>query len=129
VEDILLSQKQYKALLERLDGITNDVTIIKLKTGAETAFVDNFNLQKLLGVSARTIQRWRKEGILPYVQFGKKLYYRADFILDRFKIKPDAVDTLVIENNNLTQPEMPDSFEDDDPNVCKRCPLFLVFQQ
>ena len=125
----MLSQKQYRALLERLEGITNDVTIIKLKTGAETALVDNFNLQKLLGVTARTIQRWRKEGILPYVRFGKKLYYRADFILDKFKITPDAVDSLVIQSDNLTRPDIPDCFEDDDVMTCKRCPLFEMFQQ
>jgi excisionase family DNA binding protein len=33
-------------------------------------------LAKLLGVSRNTVMNWRKEGILPYACFGKKVFFR-----------------------------------------------------
>ena len=103
MEDIILSLKQYNALLKRLDEINSDVTLIKFKTGQETAFIDNYNLSKLLQVSARTLLRWRKSGRLPYLQLGKKLYYRADVILDSFKVRQNNVslDGLKVRPNNV----------------------------
>ena len=104
MEDILLSQKQYQALLSRLDEINSDVTLIKFKTGQETAFIDNYNLSKLLQVSNRTLQRWRKNGRLPYLQLGKKVYYRADVILDSFKARKNNVnlDCLKVHLDNVS---------------------------
>jgi len=122
MEDILLSPKQYQALVQRLDGINSDLASIKYKTSPEMAFIDTFNLAKLLGVTSRTIQRWRKDGRLPYQRLGTKVFYNVDAIMGSFKVFPISV------MNDLPQPveiTTPDVVKEEEI-TCKRCPLFLL---
>lgn len=121
MEDLLLSFKQYQALLKRLDEINEDVTSIKLKTPPEVGYIDNNDLLKLLQVTNRTIQRWRKNGRLPYSKLGEKFYYRVDVILKNFK--PHSAIPVKIE---YPAPKVPDSETGDQPMACVRCPLFLI---
>lgn len=121
MEDILLSQKQYQALLKRLDEINEDVTSIKLMSEPATGYLDNYDLLKLLQVSTRTIQRWRKSGRLPYNKIGKKYYYKADLMLESFKphmkFKGENVHSL---------PESSDLENALQQVDCPNCPLFLI---
>ena len=89
MEDILLSQKQYFALLKRLDEINEDLTSLKIKPGTESEYITNDDLLALLQVSKRTALRWRSSGRLPYTKICRKLYYRADMILNIFTTRPD----------------------------------------
>lgn len=121
MEDILLSHKQYHALLKRLDEINEDVSSMKFRSVPDVGFIDTYELLKLLLVSIRTLQRWRKSGRLPYSKIGGKYYYKADIILDCFKINPNSPVEVqypppVIENLVNVEQEM----------TCKRCPLFLL---
>jgi len=121
MEDILLSQRQYNALLERLYVINKDVTSIKLMSGPETRYFDNWDLLQLLQVSTRTVQRWRKNGQLPYTKIGKKYYYNAETILESFKIKPDDP-----AEEAHSPPEMHDLEEAIQQVNCHNCPLFKI---
>lgn len=121
MEDILLSQKQYQALLKRLDEINEDVTSIKLKSPPEVGYIDNHDLLMLLQVTNRTVQRWRKSGSLPYKKLGHKFYYRADLILDSFKtLSPDPTEV------EIPPPEIRTSNETEIQITCERCPLFVI---
>jgi hypothetical protein len=121
MDDILLSQKQYQALLTRLDEITADVTTIKLQSHPEDHYIDNHDLLMILQVTNRTIQRWRKSGRLPFKKLGSKFYYRADLIMDTFKMLckgPVEAEKPAI--------EVPPQSDDEIQIACERCPLFLI---
>ncbi|NWJ51036.1 MAG: helix-turn-helix domain-containing protein [Bacteroidetes bacterium] len=121
MEDILLSQKQYYALLNRLNEINSDVTSIKVKSNNDLIYLDNYDLIRLLQVSNRTIQRWRRNGSLPFSKIGKKFYYRIDYILSRCKVAPDPT------VGKAEPPPAETDLEDLDQEItCKRCPLFLM---
>lgn len=145
MEDILLSQKQYQALMTRLDNIKSDVKGLTLKTGQETAFIDNYELSKLLKVTIRSLQRWRKSGRLPYLRIGKRIYYRVDVILNSFKVRKGKIsldglkilsDVGASEGSNVTGdgvfendsslPENLNQMDEEDEMACKRCPLYLI---
>jgi hypothetical protein len=121
MDEILLSVKQYKALLERLDAINNDVTSMRIKSNNDETYLDNYDLIRLLQVSNRTIQRWRKSGKLPYSKIGKKLYYRVDYILSRCKVAAEPP-----EGKAEPPPIVYDVENGDQEITCKRCPLFLM---
>lgn len=121
MQEILLSQKQYQALLNRLDDISNNVLLIKFKTGQESAFIDGYDLAKLLNVTYRTLSRWRKSGRLPYLQLNRRVYYRVDVLLDRCTIHSDAVDKC-----EDPQPLIPEQIDETWEMKCKWCPLFLL---
>lgn len=122
MEDILLSLKQYHALLGRLDELKNDVTAIKLKTAPETSFIDEYELAILLKVTPRTLQRWRSDGHLPYLRVGKKPYYNLELILSSFKVEPNTVVGAVRIPVSVHEPD--DAVEE---ITCNRCPLFMAF--
>ncbi len=56
------------------DAITDVLT--------QDAWLDDQNIQQLLPVCKRTIQRWRKKGILPYVKIGGKIFYRKSIVAE-----------------------------------------------
>ena len=121
MQDILLSHKQYKSLLRKLEEINEDVTSIKLKSSDKIAYLDNYDLIKLLQVTYRTIQRWRNTGRLPYCKIGRRFYYRTDILLDRFKLHPDF---------RVEQEHPPDETRESEISkeymACEKCPLFLI---
>lgn len=121
MEDILLSKLQYQALLKRLDDITGNIITIKQRTHIEDGYIDNNDMLKLFQISGRTAQRWRNSGRLPYTRFGKKLYYKADIILERIKITSElpleeAKPPPAISGNEIHDEEI----------TCQRCPLFIL---
>jgi hypothetical protein len=121
MEEILFSPKQYHALVDRLEEIISGVTLIKLKEVPETTFIDNDNLLRLLMVTNRTLQRWRKSGRLPFIRIGKKLYYRLEDILNNFSIRPEMLKEYPQQCHNISN--VVDGIEGIN---CKNCPLMLV---
>ena len=122
MEDILLSQKQYRALLSRLDEINDDVTSIKLNSMTpEVRYIDNHDLLKILQITNRTIIRWRNSGLLPFKKIGSRFYYRADLVLDIFKMTP-------VEPTEVQKPPLEASpLKIGDVQItCEKCPLFLL---
>lgn len=90
MEDILFSLKQYQAIITRLDKINDDVTSIKCRSKSDGNILDSHDVLILFHVSPRTLYRWRKTGRLPYSKIGNKIYYRADVILECFKVSSGA---------------------------------------
>ena len=45
--------------------------------GKGEKLLDNQDLCLLLHVSTRTLQRYRTDGVLPYIKRGQKIYYKA----------------------------------------------------
>jgi len=121
MEELILSVKQYKSLLDHLERIKNDVTVLKQKSAGEASLVDTYDLVRLLQVTYRTIQRWRISGRLPYIRLGRRYYYRADQLIDLFKVIPNR--TTEIENvYPVNEKPVGENFE----MPCYRCPMFLL---
>ena len=121
MDEIFLSVQQYKSLLGHLERIKNDVTILKQKSTGEACLVDTYDLVRLLQVTYRTIQRWRISGRLPYIRLGRRYYYRADQLIDLFKVIPDQ--TTEIDN---FQPVNEKPTEENFEMPCFRCPMFQL---
>jgi len=121
MDEILLSVKQYKALLDHLERIKNDITILKQKSSEESCLVDTYDLVRILNVTYRTIQRWRISGRIPFIRLGRRFYYRVDLLIDRIKVEPN----LPIEINQvLPVNETPVEANCEIP--CYKCPMFLI---
>jgi Helix-turn-helix domain len=121
MQDLLFSLKQYQAVIKRLDEINEDVTSIKLMSGPGTGYLDNFELMKLLHVTRRTLQRWRKSGRLPYKKIGVQYYYKADELLDSIKthMKCQGMNTQTSDDAS----DLENALHQVD---CPNCPLFLI---
>ena len=114
-------QQQLQAMVTRLDGINEDVNSLKVKLVPEAGYINNRDLVRLLGVTTRTVQRWRQSGRLPFIKLGKKIYYRADIVMNSFKL--GAACPIEVE---YPPPENPDIPEENEQKGCERCPLFVI---
>ena len=114
-------QQQLQAMVTRLDGINEDVNSLKVKLVPEAGYINNRDLVRLLGVTTRTVQRWRQSGRLPFIKLGKKIYYRADIVMNSFKL--GAACPIEVE---YPPPENPDIPEENEQKGCERCPLFMI---
>jgi excisionase family DNA binding protein len=121
MDEILLSVKQYKALLDHLERIKNDITILKQKSSDESCLVDTYDLVRILNVSYRTIQRWRISGRLPFIRLGRRFYYRADLLIDCIKVEPNQPVEI-----NQTFPVNETPAEEKCEIPCYKCPMFLI---
>lgn len=121
MKEVLFSPQQYQAVLERLDEITKDVTLIKDKTLPEAGYIDNHDLMILLQITPRTLQRWRKNGLIPYRKLGSRFFYKADLILKSFKAHTDHPD-----DDDPPPPAAPLADDNELHITCKQCPLFVI---
>ena len=74
--------KKVDLLLERILGPAS--------TKAENVIYTNADLCKKLGVSAKTMQGYRDNGLIDFDQIGRKIYYSQqdlDDFLGRYKVK------------------------------------------
>ena len=121
MQDLLFSQKQWDAIITRLDEINRDMTKIIVKSDPEGNYINNRDLMKLLNISKSTSQRWRDLGRLPYVKIEQKIYYRTDFIVNNIKVRPQQ--QVEVE---YPPPEALNNVEIIVPTGCEKCPLFVI---
>lgn len=71
----LITRTDLKPVIEELSRLSK---ISEYLLQAEDCKVyNNDDLAKLLKVSKRTIQNWRNEGLIDFIQIGSKIYYTA----------------------------------------------------
>lgn len=76
---VMMENEVYQNLIDRLERIEKYViraTERKAALDDEDVWLDNEQVRQLLDVSARSLQRYRSEGKLPYQMYGKKCRYR-----------------------------------------------------
>jgi hypothetical protein len=122
MSNILLTKEQYITLYSRiLENRTEEPSKVD-KTEDDEKYITNDELMSLLHVSKRTSQRWRTLRLLPYVKFGKKVYYLKANIMKYFRIQSCSI---------LSWGHSPPP-EDNGPDTemqyleCLRCPLFVI---
>ena len=70
--------------IEELDVLKQDISEIKsiLKSKPEELFkstwIESKRVPELLGISAKTWQNWRDKRVIPFSQFGAKIYVKMD---------------------------------------------------
>ncbi|MFK7807552.1 MAG: helix-turn-helix domain-containing protein [Saprospiraceae bacterium] len=77
MQAVVLSQNDLDVIQKSLIEIR---THLKDVVSPSEHFIDNNAFLKLMGVSSRTAQIWRDEGIIGFSQIGKKIYYRMSDI-------------------------------------------------
>ena len=76
---IMMESGAYQELIDRIERIEKYVVKTTERQAAqddENVWLDNDQVCKLLDVSPRSLQRYRSEGKLPYMTYGKKCRYR-----------------------------------------------------
>lgn len=75
---IVIPEEQYEELLAGLREL-KDLVLGKAKEEVEKQWLESEEARELLGVSPKTWQNWRDGRMLPFVQFGRKIWVkRAD---------------------------------------------------
>ena len=79
---VIVEEEKIQKILETLIEIK---TCGLLKKDDGFQFVDNENFLSLLGISKRTAQSWRDEGVISFSQINGKIYYRLSDIDEMLK--------------------------------------------
>lgn len=70
-------KQQYEEIIKKLDNITANLIYYK---EFPDPIIDNSQFMALLGISFKTAELWRKQGIVNYAQVKSKIYYRISDI-------------------------------------------------
>lgn len=70
-------KQQYEEIIKKLDNITANLIYYK---EFPDPIIDNAQFMALLGISSKTAELWRKQGIVNYAQVKSKIYYRISDI-------------------------------------------------
>ena len=76
---VMMESEAYQNLIDRLERIEKYVVRATERQAAlddEDIWLDNEQVCQLLGVSTRSLQRYRSDGKLPYQMYGKRCRYR-----------------------------------------------------
>jgi hypothetical protein len=87
VESMLKELKKH--INSRFDGIENKLDrMIKVKDAMDgDELLDNQDLCLLLGITKRSLARYRQKKMIPYYQGDRKTYYKASEVKDFLKKK------------------------------------------
>ena len=83
------AHKMFIQLMERFDKIEKMLERQnKMKEGLDgDTLLDNYDLSKLLGVTHRTLARYRQKKLIRYYMIDGRTYYKASEINDFLKMK------------------------------------------
>ena len=68
-------------LIEAINSAVKKINTAKEKN--EQELITDDEMQRRLGVSRTTLYNWRKDGTIPYLRIGKKLFYRWKEIISK----------------------------------------------
>ena len=68
-------------LMEAINSAVKKINVAKEKN--EQELITDDEMQRRLGVCRTTLYNWRKEGTIPYIRIGKKLFYRWQEIIKK----------------------------------------------
>lgn len=75
---LLMPGEEVRDLVESLKNAI--LTMQSTTKKSEKEFVCNEEFMHLMGISKRTAQSWRDEGIISFSQIGGKIYYKLEDI-------------------------------------------------
>ena len=78
---------EFRQIIEKLEII--EAMLVKITTKKDLLkneeLLDNADMCALLGITKRTLQRYRQKGVLPYYMMKGKPYYKAGEVRDSLK--------------------------------------------
>ena len=103
METVLLSKMNLEETKLDLEKIKSDLeeikTHIKNTNNPSEHFIDNNTFAKFMGVSTRTAQTWRDQGLIGFSKPRQKIYYRMSdiyqFLKDHHQ-KPSATPSNLV---------------------------------
>ena len=121
MEDLLLSRQQYDVITGKLEKIDGKLITQQLLASEQKYYLDKQEVMKLLKISNRTLQRWRKMGQLPFTRIGNKIYYQPKDLVKRIRIAPEST-----ESPPAPPPPMPEDDTGLTELACQKCPLMML---
>ena len=75
-----IETRTYEAMMTRFETFAQRVETLCRNSGdkALKEWLDNQEVCEILGISKRTLQSYRDNGILPFSQIGHKMFYRSE---------------------------------------------------
>lgn len=75
-----IETRTYEAMMTRFETFAQRVETLCRNSGdkAFQEWLDNQEVCEILGISKRTLQTYRDNGILPFSQIGHKMFYRSE---------------------------------------------------
>ncbi len=80
MEKILISEHEFNLFQKKLEEISAQLQKLNQQEPFKEKWLDNQDVCLLLKISPRSLQNYRDNGILPFSQFNKKIYYKASDI-------------------------------------------------
>ncbi len=62
----------------------------------KATWIESKEVPKMLGISAKTWQNWRDRKVIPFSQFGAKIYVNINDIHRAFENRRDGVPTITM---------------------------------
>jgi len=78
---VALTAEEYKAILDRLDKLTERVSENQALNRKQIIY-DNADALQILKCSRRSLQKWRTEGLITYSIVNSKLYYTHENLME-----------------------------------------------
>jgi hypothetical protein len=95
MEVITIDSEAFKKIMEALAEVKKGL-VEKATPKLEEMWLDNEDVSKILRVTDRTLQNYRDRRVIPFSQFGNKIYYKASDIeahLEKHKISKRQIDS------------------------------------
>ena len=74
LEELSEVPMMYQTIVDSLFEIKS--LLLEKQKAPEDTILDNKDFIKLKGISGRTAQQWRDDGLIQFSQIGNKIYYR-----------------------------------------------------
>ncbi len=84
---VIMEEEALKALTAKVEDMRQDIKMLlsKMTNHSPNNWVDTQEAMRLLGVSLRTMQKYRDNGVIGFSKFGKKIYYKVADIESLFE--------------------------------------------
>jgi excisionase family DNA binding protein len=77
-EIIVMSGKEYRSILEKLDALISVFNTGKSNEASEKLWLTQQETKEVLCVSSRTLQNYRDNGALSFSKVGRKIRYKKE---------------------------------------------------
>ncbi len=79
---VIMEEEALKNLTSKVEDMRQDVKMLlsKMTNHSPNNWVDTQESIRLLGISLRTMQKYRDNGVIGFSKYGRKIYYKVSDI-------------------------------------------------
>ncbi|HRK82414.1 MAG TPA: helix-turn-helix domain-containing protein [Saprospiraceae bacterium] len=77
IKAVMFSPDEWEDIQSKLDSIHTKLDNIQKSPALPEHWLSNREVSELLGVTKRTLQRYRDGGVLPFSHIGGKIFYKV----------------------------------------------------